>query len=79
MLIQIRNVADGTASVEIEATEEQYQFLCRVALELEKEENREKYSPCLMIEPELTCRGCGRAEGVCSRNPCPDVIADRES
>lgn len=25
------------------------------------------------------CRGCGRPEGDCSKDPCPDVIKDRES
>jgi hypothetical protein len=25
------------------------------------------------------CQGCGREEGVCSADPCPSVVADRES
>lgn len=29
--------------------------------------------------PDYRCKGCGRPEDVCSRNPCADVIADRES
>lgn len=30
-------------------------------------------------ESEFTCNGCGREESECSADPCPDVIADRES
>jgi hypothetical protein len=29
-------------------------------------------------EEIFTCRGCGREESVCSADPCPGVIADRE-
>lgn len=28
---------------------------------------------------DFVCAGCGRDETVCSENPCPDVIADRET
>lgn len=27
----------------------------------------------------FTCQGCGREESVCSADPCPDVISDREA
>lgn len=30
-------------------------------------------------DEEYTCNGCGRAEDVCSADPCPSVIRDRES
>jgi hypothetical protein len=29
--------------------------------------------------PPFFCRGCGREELECSKDPCPGVIADRES
>jgi hypothetical protein len=30
-------------------------------------------------EKPFTCQGCGREESICSADPCPGVIADRES
>lgn len=30
-------------------------------------------------DEDAFCKGCGRYGPVCSRDPCPDVIADREA
>lgn len=29
--------------------------------------------------PVFICRGCGREESICSADPCPSVIADRNT
>jgi hypothetical protein len=42
-------------------------------------EAKAKWIGQLIDAHEFKCQGCGREESVCSADPCPGVIADREA
>jgi hypothetical protein len=54
-------------------------FVCEVGISAKCFHAVEGRTIELVDESEFTCNGCGREEVECSADPCPDVIADRES